>query len=338
MANEERVEALLAVGEHDRAVSDLEAFVSQHPLRERAVGQLIGAMQSSGRQTEALRVFDLIASILPTRSDCHRPMRCSSWNARFARRLIRCSRLTVRWSGATSWVRCSVRDRAERSTSQATGSGPRSSDQSDSRRSCQQRPIRGAVRGRGPETRSLSSSIHTLCRCTTSGASQARVSVLRLLRGGNAQESLRTDGPWTIERTTQLVDEIGGALSAAHAAGVVHRDVKPANVLFDERGQSYLADFGIATSFDQPGFEHDQRLTPGSPSSMEYASPEMLVGEEATPQSDLYSLAAMLRAFLMGGTSDLPVELDSLLHRSTDVVAASSRVGRRVRRRVAPRK
>ena len=57
MANEERIEALLAVGEHERAVSDLEAFVSQHPLRERAVGQLMRAMRSSGRQTEALRVF-----------------------------------------------------------------------------------------------------------------------------------------------------------------------------------------------------------------------------------------------------------------------------------------
>ena len=47
---------------------------------------------------------------------------------------------------------------------------------------------------------------------------------------------------------TRLLEQIGGALGSAHAAGVIHRDVKPANMLFDEDGEAYLTDFGIATA------------------------------------------------------------------------------------------
>ncbi|MEP7204491.1 MAG: protein kinase, partial [Ilumatobacteraceae bacterium] len=144
--------------------------------------------------------------------------------------------------------------------------------------------------------------------------------VLRLLRGGNAEQSLRSDGPWSLERAGRLVDEIGGALAAAHAAGVIHRDVKPANVLFDERGQSYLADFGIAASIDHADVGPSNELPAGSASSSDYTSPEQLVGEDSTTQSDLYSFAATVRALLEG--ADIPPAVESLLRRSTDVVAA----------------
>ena len=71
--------------------------------------------------------------------------------------------------------------------------------------------------------------------------------VFRLLRGGSLADR-ETAGPLGLGEVTRLVEEIGGALTAAHALGVVHRDIKPANVLFDETGNSYLADFGIAPS------------------------------------------------------------------------------------------
>lgn len=96
--------------------------------------------------------------------------------------------------------------------------------------------------------------------------------------------------------------------------------MKPANVLFDERGQSYLADFGIAASIDHADVGPSNELPAGSASSSDYTSPEQLVGEESTTRSDLYSFAATVRALLEG--ADIPPAVESLLRRSTDVVAA----------------
>ena len=60
-------------------------------------------------------------------------------------------------------------------------------------------------------------------------------------------------GAWSLARVSRLVEEIGGALIAAHAAGVIHNDVKASNVLLDDAGAAYLADFGIAVTGDDAG-------------------------------------------------------------------------------------
>ena len=70
--------------------------------------------------------------------------------------------------------------------------------------------------------------------------------VFRLLRGGSAAQRLEAGGPMDLAVVTVIVEQIGGALTAAHSAGVIHRDVKPANILFDVDGAAFLADFGIA--------------------------------------------------------------------------------------------
>ena len=81
--------------------------------------------------------------------------------------------------------------------------------------------------------------------------------VMRLLRGGSLAEALRR-GPWRPEAAAGLVRDIGGALELAHRHGVVHRDVKPGNILLDQEGAGYLADFGIA--FDTFSTEPAGRL------------------------------------------------------------------------------
>ena len=94
--------------------------------------------------------------------------------------------------------------------------------------------------------------------------------VMRYLRGGNLSDALRR-GPWTPAATMRLLDQIGAALHAAHRQGVVHRDVKPANILLDVEGNAYLADFGIAKNLDRAG---DRGTQPGAVvGSPEYLSP-----------------------------------------------------------------
>jgi serine/threonine protein kinase/WD40 repeat protein len=169
--------------------------------------------------------------------------------------------------------------------------------------------------------------------------------VFRYLRGGNAEQLLRETGAWSLDRVNHLVTQIGGALAAAHAAGVVHRDVKPANVLFDEAGNAYLADFGIAAAeiVDEPS--GDVTASAGSPL---YAPPEQFQRSPPSPRADQYSFAAMvwelltgdapfsggsastiLRAkldhpvpSLRGARPDLTADLDAVLQRATASRAA----------------
>jgi len=74
--------------------------------------------------------------------------------------------------------------------------------------------------------------------------------VFRLMRGGTAEDSLITGGRWSLQRADRLVEQVGNALVAAHAAGVVHRDVRAANVLLDEADNMFIGDFGIASQLD----------------------------------------------------------------------------------------
>ena len=93
-----------------------------------------------------------------------------------------------------------------------------------------------------------------------------------------------------------MVEDVGGALATAHAAGVVHRDVKPANVLLDEAGHFYLGDFGIALEATQLS-DPTAALSAGSPA---YASPEQLRREPLGPSADVHGLGISIYEALTG--------------------------------------
>ncbi len=119
--------------------------------------------------------------------------------------------------------------------------------------------------------------------------------VMRLLRGGNLESAL-LNGPWDADRVVAMAKQIAHALDAAHRAGVIHRDVKPANIMLDEDGYAYLADFGIALVDDEV---HDPSaaLSAGSPA---YASPEQLRREPVGPAADVHGLAIAVFEALVG--------------------------------------
>ena len=122
--------------------------------------------------------------------------------------------------------------------------------------------------------------------------------VMRYLRGGSLRSSLEADGPWSLEETNRLLYQIAEALTVAHRNRVIHRDLKPDNILLDEDKNAYLADFGIAK--DLTGLtpeEEEDELIVGSPL---YISPEQIQSQRLTPQTDLYSLGIVLYEVLTG--------------------------------------
>ncbi|POY02491.1 serine/threonine-protein kinase PknK [Mycobacterium kansasii] len=112
----------------------------------------------------------------------------------------------------------------------------------------------------------------------------------------NSLESLiRRHGPLDWVETLRMGVKLAGALEAAHRAGILHRDVKPANILLTEYGEPELTDFGIARM--SGGFQTATGIITGSPA---FTAPEVLEGKAPTPASDLYSLGATLFCALTG--------------------------------------
>lgn len=120
--------------------------------------------------------------------------------------------------------------------------------------------------------------------------------VMQLVRARSLGEVLREHGPLIPERVASIGLQVLDALRTAHAAGVLHRDVKPENVLLSGDNRVVLTDFGIATMPEETGLTMTGVVT-GTPA---FLPPERLNGEPATPQSDLWSLGATLYAAVEG--------------------------------------
>src|SRR5271163_451515 len=112
----------------------------------------------------------------------------------------------------------------------------------------------------------------------------------------NSLEALiRRHGPLDWCETLRIGVKLAGALEAAHSAGILHRDVKPGNILLTEYGEPELTDFGIARMAG--GFQTATGVITGSPA---FTAPEVLEGKTPTPTSDVYSLSATLFCALTG--------------------------------------
>ena len=121
--------------------------------------------------------------------------------------------------------------------------------------------------------------------------------VMEYIESHTLGEVLKSSGPLSPAEVARIGLDILHALEAAHAVEIIHRDVKPGNVLLDGEGRAWLTDFGIATSVGEQTLS-DQGVLLGSPSFM---APERARGDEAGPFTDLFSLGATLYAAVEGG-------------------------------------
>ncbi len=121
--------------------------------------------------------------------------------------------------------------------------------------------------------------------------------VMPLMAGGTLADRIK-GGPMSLAETVRILTPIADALDFAHSQNVIHRDIKPSNILFDQRGQPFLADFGIAKALEASTHLTGTAIV-GTP---DYMSPEQARGEQLDGRSDMYSLGVMAFQCLTGDT------------------------------------
>ncbi|HYO85843.1 MAG TPA: protein kinase [Dermatophilaceae bacterium] len=120
--------------------------------------------------------------------------------------------------------------------------------------------------------------------------------VMELVRGNPLSQIIRDEGAQSPQRTAAIVAQAADALQAAHEAGVIHRDVKPANIMVRSDGVVKLTDFGIARAIDAAPLTRTGEVM----GTAQYISPEQAMGHPVGPASDVYSLACVAHEMLTG--------------------------------------
>jgi DNA-binding SARP family transcriptional activator/WD40 repeat protein len=311
-ATETRIEADLALGRAGELVPELESLVRDYPLRERFWGQLMLALYRSGRQAEALRAYQKARAHLVDLLGIEPGFELQGLEARIldqdpslllsvevessegydrGRRPIRGYELRgVIGSGQFGVVHRAYQPSIGREVAIKVIQADNSNDLTFVARF--EREAQRVANLEHPHVLPL----HDYWRDPT-GA----YLVMPLMRGGSLEDSLRAGG-WSLEPTLRLLDQVGSALAYAHRRGVLHGDVKTANVLLDEDGNAYLSDFGIAGPLID---DRDPELT-----SRGLLSPEEVSGESVTIRSDIFALGALTFEVLSGvpptGTTPMP--------------------------------
>ena len=155
--------------------------------------------------------------------------------------------------------------------------------------------------------------------------------VFEYVEGETLKDRIRRMGRLPIDEAIAYAIEIARALEAAHQRGIVHRDIKPQNVLVDEEGSAKVTDFGIARTLDEDGLTADGRVL----GTTDYVSPEQALGHDVDGQSDLYSLGIVLFEMLTGdvpfhGENQVAVAMKHVREDIPDVQALRPEVSARL--------
>jgi serine/threonine protein kinase/tetratricopeptide (TPR) repeat protein len=153
--------------------------------------------------------------------------------------------------------------------------------------------------------------VHILPVHDFDGAHDPPYIVMRYLEGGTVRDVL-AQGPLPLDETAYLIQQIGSALHYAHRQGIVHRDVKPANVLIDTEGNAFVSDFGIARILDESAPKGKSlTMTGSSVGTPAYMAPEQIQGQtQVDERVDIYALGALLFEMVTG---ELPFQGPNLV-------------------------
>lgn len=318
-AIEEQISARLDLGEHAGVVAELEAATIAHPLRERLWSQLVLALYRSGRQAEALAAFDRARRLLadelgidPSRElqDLHERVLRQDESLQLPGEPLRGYRLLDKvGEGAFGSVYRAIQPQVEREVAIKAIHAELANQPDFVRRF--EREAQLVARLEHP---------HIVPLYDYWREPDAAYLIMRYLRGGSLADLLNV-GPLEPERAAGLLDQIGAALAAAHRQGVVHRDVKPGNVLLDEEGNAYLSDFGIALETGAPE-QTAGTMIRGTPA---YLSPEQIRLEQTTRRSDIYALGIVLFEMLTAEHPFPGTSLTLLLDQHLNVPVPSAR-------------
>jgi len=293
---EERWEAALALGRHTQITGELAAFASEHAERDRAVRQYALALHRSGQTTEALRVVRE-----------HRRVLVDEFGLDPSAEIDQLERALLD-DDPSLMVEAEGRPLRGYELLEEIGMGSFAlvwrGMQPSVGREVAVKQIRSELATQPAFIRRFEAEAHLVARIEHPHIvplidywrdPDSAYLVMRWLRGGTLERRL-DDGPLTLEETVAIARQIGGALAAAHAHGVIHRDVKTANILFDEAGHAFLTDFGIALEAAETSGP-EAALSPGTPA---YSSPEQIRQEPLGPASDVFSLGVVLYECLAG--------------------------------------
>ncbi len=308
---EERWETALALGRHTQITGELASFTSEHGLRDRPARQFALALHRSGRTPEALRVLANHRRTVADETGLDPSPAVialeqalvdgdASLDAESAGRPLRGYRLVEEAGvGAFAIVWRAIQPSVNREVAI--------------------KQIRSELASQPEFIRRFEAEAHLVARIEHPHIvplidfwrdPDSAYLVMRWLQGGTLERRL-DDGPLPISETLVLAHQIGGALSAAHGHGIIHRDVKTGNILFDEAGHAFLGDFGIALEATESAGP-EAALSPGSPA---YSAPEQIRREPLGPEADVFSLGVVVFECLTGSLPFAAMSAHDLVER-----------------------
>ncbi len=309
-ATEEKIEAELALGRHVDVVGQLEAMAAAHPLRERVWGHLMLALYRSGRQADALKAFQRAREMLADELGIDPTAELQTLHERILRHdpeldlqgePLRGYRLLERiGEGSFGVVHRAIQPHVGREVAVKAINPELANDPEFVRRFEAEAQI--VARLEHP---------HIVPLYDYWRDPDGAYLVMRYLSHGSLRQRLEGGRAIAPEELADLVDQISQALAAAHRQGIVHRDVKPENVLLDEEGNAYLSDFGIAKDISDP-----RKTRTGPLGTPAYLSPEQIRGDAVSPRTDVYALGVMVFEGLTGRHPFSDGSIATLLERS----------------------